>query len=320
MSAAAASPGLLLPQPPGGQRAGAVLALAAHAGLLAALTVSVDWRAQPPEVVSAELWASVPQTAAPRAEAAAPPAPVAAVVPAPRPALPPPPPPRPAPAPAPAPRIDVRPPPPPAPAPPDIALEREQRRRALQDSKPRTTPAPQPPPPPPPPVRAERRPQPTNAPPPVPAPAPAPAPRAADRPAPDSKADDGTLARLREDNLRRMMGQAAQVGAPGSSDTDSSRGSAAQSAGPSAAYAGIVAKVIRDQSVFTGSVPGNPAAEVEVRSGPGGTIVSRRLVKSSGVKAWDDAVLQAIDKVGRLPPDEKGRVPPQMLIAFRPNA
>lgn len=45
---------------------GAALALAAHALLIVGLALGVAWRSSPSEVVmSAELWASVPQVAAP---------------------------------------------------------------------------------------------------------------------------------------------------------------------------------------------------------------------------------------------------------------
>ena len=67
------------------------------------------------------------------------------------------------------------------------------------------------------------------------------------------------------------------------------------------------------------SVPGNPSAEVEVRAAPDGTITGKRLVKSSGNKAWDDAVLRAIDKTETLPRDTDGRVPPLLVISFRPK-
>jgi colicin import membrane protein len=66
-------------------------------------------------------------------------------------------------------------------------------------------------------------------------------------------------------------------------------------------------------------VPGNPTADVEVRAAPDGTIVSRRLVKSSGNKAWDDAVLRAIDKTETLPRDTDGRVPSLLVIGFKPK-
>jgi colicin import membrane protein len=56
-----------------------------------------------------------------------------------------------------------------------------------------------------------------------------------------------------------------------------------------------------------------------VRCAPDGTIIGRKLVKSSGVAAWDDAVLRAIDRTEVLPLDEKGKIAPVMLIDFRPK-
>jgi colicin import membrane protein len=125
----------------------------------------------------------------------------------------------------------------------------------------------------------------------------------------EARAEEERLARQRKENLERMMGQAG--GASGST--------AAQSGAPTAAYLARVAQLIRDQSVFTGNVAGNPAAEVEVRAASGGTIISRRLVKSSGTPEWDEAVLRAIEKVATLPRDTDGRVPTQLIIAFRPH-
>ena len=50
-----------------------------------------------------------------------------------------------------------------------------------------------------------------------------------------------------------------------------------------------------------------------------GTIIGRRLTKSSGHKAWDDAVLRAIDRTDSLPRDIDGRVPSPIVIQFRPR-
>jgi len=266
----------LLPSAPGGNGAGAALALVVHGALLLALTTSVDWRSKTPDAVSAELWASVPQVAAP--------APV-----------------EPAPAPQPVPALTPPPQAAPRPPEPDIAFERAERRKAEAARK-----------------RAE---------------ADADAERlrlaAADKKRADdearkkreqadlreARAEDERLARQREENLRRIMGQAGAAGTGPAHST----GTAAQDAAPSAAYVGKLAARIRRESVFTGSVPDNAAAEVEVRAAPGGTIISRRLVKSSGHKEWDEAVLRAIDKTGRLPPDTDGRVPTWLTIVFRPQ-
>jgi TonB family protein len=85
-----------------------------------------------------------------------------------------------------------------------------------------------------------------------------------------------------------------------------------------AARLSIVARV-KPNIYLTEEVPGNPSADVEVRCAPDGTIVGRRLVKSSGNKEWDDAVLRALDRTGVLPRDTDGTVPSSMLIGFRPR-
>ena len=71
--------------------------------------------------------------------------------------------------------------------------------------------------------------------------------------------------------------------------------------------------------MLTGNVSGNPLATVEVRLAPDGTIVGRKLVKSSGSPTWDETVLRAIDKTEVLPRDIDGRVPSSMSIDFRPQ-
>ena len=53
-------------------RVGLTMSVVAHAGLVAALTLGVSWRAEEPTAVSAELWAATPQIAAPPAAAPAP--------------------------------------------------------------------------------------------------------------------------------------------------------------------------------------------------------------------------------------------------------
>lgn len=300
MSSAALGTGhdALLPRAPGGTGPGAALALLVHAGLVAALTVSVDWRTRTPDVVSAELWASVPQVAAPA------------------PVPPPPPAPEPAPAPAPAPA----PPPPqaaPQPAEPDIALERAERRRAEERRKAelaaeRAKEA----------VKERERLQAAEA----ERQRVAAEKRRADEEkkqrekaaaeAREAKAAEERLARQREENLRRMM---AQAGGSAGTGPATSTGTAAQNAAPSAAYSGRLVALIRGNLVFTGSTPDNNAAEVEVSASASGAIISRRLVKSSGHKEWDDAVLRAIDRTATLPRDVDGRVPQRLIINFRPR-
>ena len=121
------------------------------------------------------------------------------------------------------------------------------------------------------------------------------------------------LAALRDNNLKRIAGLAGATGAADSS------GTALHSSGPSPSYAGRVSAKIKPNIVFVDAIAGNPMAKVDVRTAPDGTIISRTLSKSSGVKSWDDAVLKAIDKTEKLPPDVDGRVPLNLEISFRPK-
>ena len=52
---------------------------------------------------------------------------------------------------------------------------------------------------------------------------------------------------------------------------------------------------------------------------PDGTITSRKITKSSGVKSWDDAVLRALDRTEVLPRDTDGRVHSPLIMEFRPR-
>ena len=129
----------------------------------------------------------------------------------------------------------------------------------------------------------------------------------------ESTADAKKLAEVRAAALKRMATLAAGSG------SDSSQGTAAQSSGPSAGYGGRIRARIKPNITFTDTISGNPLAEVEVRTSPDGTIISRRLTKPSGLKSWDDAVLSAIDKTEVLPRDVDGRVPSTLVISFRPR-
>ncbi len=292
MSTASLDPSrdLFAPRRPGGTSGGLVLAVIAHALLVAALAWGVHWRASEPEGLVAELWSSIPQQAAPRAVQVAPPEPVK--------------PPERQPAPAPAPRVET--PPPPPRVDPQIAIERAARekaarleaereeqtrlaeRRRVEQQKQAEAKR----------LEAERE-------------------RLAEterkkKEAEQAKRDEARLAAVREANLTRMM---AQAGGP---EAGTAGGTAARTAGPSAGYAGRIKARIKPNIVLTGTVGGNPTAEVEVRVAPDGTIVGRRITKSSGSPVWDETVLRAIDKTEVLPKDVDGRVPPVISMEFRP--
>ncbi len=119
--------------------------------------------------------------------------------------------------------------------------------------------------------------------------------------------------KLRQEQMQRLAGLANATGKP------TATGTAVQSSGPSANYAGRIRARIKPNIVFPEELASNPAAEVEVRTSPDGTIVGRKLIKSSGHKSWDEAVLKAIDKTETLPRDENGLVPSSLFITFRPK-
>ncbi|MBV1732187.1 MAG: cell envelope integrity protein TolA [Hydrogenophaga sp.] len=280
------------------------LALVAHALLMGALTWGVHWQKDEPLVsFEAELWSSVPREAAPRAVQPPPPPP-------PEPEA------RPEPKPEPKPEPRPAPPPPPAVKQADIATaqakkkveaeKREQEQAKKADAR-RKAEA----------LEKEKEKEAKQ--------------KAAEKLAQEKKDKEKRLAEQkrkddarkaaeeerslqaqREANIRRMMGQ---VGASGSPDA---RGSAARSSGPSSGYGNRVRERIRPNIRYSEEFPRKLLAEIEVRTLADGTITSRRLLKSSGNAAWDDAALRAIDRTGSLPRDVDGRVPSPMIVEMRP--
>lgn len=288
------------PTPPARLRAIA-LAVLAHVLLIVALTWGVHWKTSTDQpAVQAELWAAVPQQAAPRAD----------------------PPPEPTPPPPPV----VAPPPPPPPPPvrqaepdtreADLAIEREKKRlekerkereqlqeRKAQEQKDKEKQREK--------ERLDKERQEKDK-----------------RLAEEKKQKEAEAKRKqeaiekanaqaaearRQENLRRMQGLAGATGA------ENATGTALRDAGPSGSYGGKVAAKVKPNIIYPDAITGNPRAEVEVRAAPDGTITSTRLVQSSGNKAWDDAVLRALQKTETLPRDVDGRVPSSLVIGFRPK-
>ena len=118
---------------------------------------------------------------------------------------------------------------------------------------------------------------------------------------------------LRKDNLQRMVGLAGATGGAASA------GTAQRASGPSGGYSSRISAIIKANIVFIEDTRDNPVAEVEVHVAPDGTIIKNksRMLKSSGNKAWDEAVLKAIDKTATLPRDTDGTVQPLLVIEFR---
>jgi len=262
-------------------------ALLVHLLLAAALTWGVNWKRNDPALsFEAELWSAFPQESAPPLEAPPPP----------------PPPPEPVVAPVPTPA-----PPPPAQALPDadIALEREKKRKADEKKKAEALANKA--------EKAEKAKKLEEAKTKAAAQAKLEAKKLATQKEQQTKKQAAAEAKQRKENLDRMN---AQLGATGAADA---KGSAQKTSGPSASYGGKVRAKVKPNIVFTEDIAGNPVAEVEVRTTLDGTITSQRLVKSSGNKAWDDAVIKAIIRTESLPRDVDGRVPTPMIIEFRPK-
>ena len=293
------------PKPPGAGRAWAVAGIA-HAILFVALGLATAWKTQPQTAqAEAELWSAIPQAAAPKLQE---------------------PPPEPEPEPTPTPKpVKPTPPPPPAPDPAQerldaqIALEKKKqeekkkndklkadkekaekakaekdkaekekankdklaKEKAAKDAKEKEA------------KERDKK-------------------KAAEKAAAQSKADAARAEAMRQENLKRIQGMAGATGG------ENATGSAQKSSGPSASYAGRLVGRIKPNITYPGDVVGNPRAEVEVKVSMDGTIQSRRIVQSSGNKAWDDAVLRAIDKTEVFPKDTDGRIPPVIVLGFRP--
>jgi colicin import membrane protein len=126
--------------------------------------------------------------------------------------------------------------------------------------------------------------------------------------------EERKLQAMRDENMRRMAGMAGASGSPNAT------GDAMRASGPSASYGGRIIARVKPNIVFNpDDVSGNPVAEVEVRTAPDGKIMSRKLIKSSGNKAWDEAVIKALDKTDTLPRDTDGTIPTMMVLGFKPR-
>ena len=127
----------------------------------------------------------------------------------------------------------------------------------------------------------------------------------------EAKEADARREALRQENLRRIQGMAG--GTPGST------GTAAQNSAPSSGYAGRIKGKIRPLIIYADDGGANPMAEVHVTLGPDGRILGTKVLKASPDADWDRAVLRAIEKAETLPRDVDGRVPPVLILSFRPR-
>ncbi|WP_307728967.1 cell envelope integrity protein TolA [Massilia sp. IC2-477] len=265
-----------------------MLAVAVHAVLLGFLWFGISWQSTEPVEVQAEVWdMSVQDAAAPE--------------------LPPPPPPKaePEPEPVPPPR-PVEPPPVerPAPTPPDINLQREkerkeqakrdeaekkererkeEERKELAEKKKKEEAEKK--------ELAKKEEEKKKA-------DKLAAEKTAKEKAAKEKAEAAKLDKMRQDEIKRM------AGAMGTS------GTAEKSTAPKvdSGYVAAIRAKIKSNTAYGGSttMPGNPKAVFRVEQLPTGEIMSVRLVKSSGVPEFDNAVENGIKKSEPLPAKKDG--------------
>nr|WP_202126786.1 cell envelope integrity protein TolA [Cupriavidus sp. SW-Y-13] len=136
----------------------------------------------------------------------------------------------------------------------------------------------------------------------------------AKREAASNAARNSELARL------KALAGGGTAGATGGG-VGNAAGSGAGSGGKaSPGYSDKVRRRVKPNIIFAGDTDGNPAAVVAVRLAPDGSILSKRLAKSSGNSDWDNAVLRGVERSDPLPRDEDGKAPTfEFTITVRPK-
>jgi len=270
-----------------GRKLALVLAILVHLAFVGVLVWSVRWQSRPPEPVSAELYAPPARARAPEPEAKVEPPP-------------------------PAPKVEpkVEPPPPPPPPPrvdpqeAELALKAKQQEERRQREK----------------AEAEKREHEKKA---------AEEKRLADE---KRKADEKRAADARERQQRateairaeaeREAGERAQADAKARTDAQARARAQAEATAAAAAQADWIRRIqskVRGNVILPPELPGNPEAVFDVVQLPTGEIIDAQLRKSSGVKAYDEALARAIMKSSPLPrPDRAEHFSRTLTLRFRP--
>ena len=259
----------------------AILALAVHVGFVLFLIFSVTWQNPKPEPVTAELYAPPVPVAEPKPEAEPPKPAPEPPKPPPEPAKPPPEPPKP------PPKVE-----PPRPSKAEIALKEKQEleRRKEQAERERK--------------EKEKR-EATKR-------------EAAQREAEKKQQEEKRLAEARERQTREAEALRAQA--------ERERLALQQAAARAAQSKAIEDYIRRIKAKVTGNVnlppdiAGNPEAIFDVVQLPTGEIIDVQLKKSSGVRAYDEAVQRAIIKSSPLPlPGSPELFSRSLTLRFRPK-
>ncbi|WP_031406225.1 cell envelope integrity protein TolA [Thiomonas sp. FB-Cd] len=119
----------------------------------------------------------------------------------------------------------------------------------------------------------------------------------------------------RSDYMKNLMSQAG-------TGPSTSTGTAAVSSGPSGKYAARLATLVRQNVIFPqiDQIQGDPKVIITVTLDPNsGEVLGTSIKRSSGVPSWDQAVLRAIQRVGRFPADSNGRWYTPMEIKAGPR-
>jgi len=279
------------PRRPRGKLAAFVLAIAVNLVFLAVLIFSVTWQNRPPQSVTAELYA--PPSKAPPAETPPPPPqPKPAPPPEPKPPEPKPPEPKP---PAPVPSVEK-----PAPQQADIAEKARQEAERKRKEK----------------EQAERERKEAEA-----------KKQEEKKQADLRERQQRDLANMRaqadrEVEQRRQTEREAQMRAQAERE---SRERATQAASAALTRAQVewidrIRAKIKSNIILPPDIAGNPEARFDVVQLPTGEVIDVRLAKSSGVRAYDDAVQRAILKSSPLPRPAQAELFVRTLeLRFRPQ-
>lgn len=284
----------IVPKEPGRGRA-IVFAALVHAALFAFLWIGVRWQSETPVTIEAEVWSPEVREAAPLPEPVK--APVKVPEPVPQPVVKEPP----------RPKVEE----PPVPK-PDIALEQEKKRKAEQEKKrleeerlakekkrleeeklAKLEEAKR--------LEKEKAEKAKK--------------EAAEKKRKQEEADAKLLAKLREEDMKRITGGVTGTG--GTGDAPKSQGGRA-----SAGYGAKIAAKIKSNTIYVvpESLAGNPPVEYSIDLLPDGSVRDVRKLKSSGIPGFDEAVARAIDKSAPFPKDEKtGTVPSSVTISHKPK-
>ncbi|MDB5919808.1 MAG: Protein TolA [Massilia sp.] len=121
-------------------------------------------------------------------------------------------------------------------------------------------------------------------------------------------AEQAKLDQVRADEMRRITASAGTSG-------DAAKSTASRI---DSGYLASITSKIKSTTSYAGStdVPGNPKVVFKVEELPTGEIISVRLVKSSGIAAFDEAVERGINKASPLPKKKDGTVARTVEVAF----